>query len=60
MINETYNGKPFTSKNIGDHVALVYLVTDRLTGRKYIGLKTILCKRTLPALKGSTRKRKKI
>jgi len=55
-----YQEKPFTFEDIGDHVAYVYLLTDRLTGRKYVGLETFLCKRTLPPLKGSTRKRKKI
>ncbi|MCM2433195.1 hypothetical protein [Agrobacterium rosae] len=55
-----YQGKAFTSADINDHYGFVYLITDTETGRKYIGRKTFWSKRTLPPLKGKTRKRKTV
>jgi len=34
-----YNGSPFTSDDIGDHYGFVYLIENKLNGRKYIGRK---------------------
>jgi len=34
-----YNGSPFTSEDIGDHYGFVYLIENKLNGRKYIGRK---------------------
>ena len=34
-----YNGKPFTSADIGEYFGFVYLITNRTNGRKYIGRK---------------------
>jgi hypothetical protein len=34
-----YNGNPFTSEDIGDHYGFVYLIENKLNGRKYIGRK---------------------
>ncbi len=34
-----YNGTPFTSEDIGDHYGFVYLIENKLNGRKYIGRK---------------------
>src|SRR6056300_450131 len=34
-----YNGKPFTSADIGEHFGFVYLITNKLNQRKYIGRK---------------------
>lgn len=34
------NGVPFYSSNIGDNVGFVYLITNILTNKKYIGKKT--------------------
>lgn len=51
-----YNGEPFTSDDIGEHVGFVYLLTDN-DNRKYIGKKLFVSKRKLPPLKGKTRRR---
>lgn len=55
-----YKNKIFTSEDIGPNVAFVYLLTHKITGKKYIGLKGFYSTRTLPPLKSakSTRKRK--
>ena len=34
-----YNGNPFTSPNIEDYYGFVYLIENKLNGRKYIGRK---------------------
>ena len=34
-----YNGKPFTSEDIGQHYGFVYCITNVLSGRRYIGRK---------------------
>jgi hypothetical protein len=34
-----YNGIPFTSSDIGDYFGFVYLIENKLNGRKYIGRK---------------------
>jgi hypothetical protein len=54
-----YNGKEFTEEQIGDNYGFVYLITNRATNKKYIGKKFFWSQRTLPPLKGKTRKRKK-
>lgn len=55
-----YEGYEFTSDDIGKAVGFVYLLTDRETGRRYIGKKLFFRTKTLPPLKGKgqTRKRK--
>ena len=50
----------FTDDDVGDNYGFVYCITNRATGKKYIGKKFFWSKRTLPPLKGKTRKRKKI
>jgi Putative endonuclease segE, GIY-YIG domain len=35
----SYNGNPFTSFDIGDYFGFVYLIENKLNGRKYIGRK---------------------
>lgn len=54
-----YDGKPFVSEDINDAVGFVYLITNLTSGMKYIGKKNFWAIRTLPPLKGKTRKRKK-
>jgi hypothetical protein len=34
-----YDGKPFTSADIGEYFGFVYLITNKLNRRKYIGRK---------------------
>jgi hypothetical protein len=48
----------FTSDMIGDYVGFVYIITDLTNNKKYVGKKLFESKRTLPPLKGKTRKRK--
>ncbi len=49
-----------TPENIEDYVGFVYLITNITKNKYYIGQKKFWSKRTLPPLKGKTRKRKKI
>lgn len=37
----TYNGKPFTVEQAGGHVGFVYLITNLLDGRLYVGQKKL-------------------
>lgn len=34
-----YNGKEFTDEDIGDNIAFVYIITNLLNNRKYLGKK---------------------
>lgn len=34
-----FNGQPFLSENIGDYYGFVYCITNRITGKRYIGRK---------------------
>lgn len=56
----TYQGKPFTSADIGKYVGFVYLITDLVNGKRYIGKKVFHSKRKLPPLKGQKRRRSKV
>lgn len=55
-----YKGKEFTSEDIGDNIGFVYIITDRLTGKKYLGKKILISKRKLKPLKGQKRRRTKL
>lgn len=55
-----YEGREFTSEDIGDSAGFVYEITDLSNGKKYIGKKNFWQKRMLPPLKGKKRRRKKI
>jgi len=46
---------PFT-----DSYGFIYIITNNVTGKKYIGKKQMQSKKKLPPLKGKTRKRSKI
>jgi hypothetical protein len=52
------NDVEFTSDMIGDYVGFVYIITDLTNNKRYVGKKLFESKRTLPPLKGKTRKRK--
>ena len=51
-----YKGKPFVDAPL-DAAGFVYLLTDRVTGKQYIGKKSFWTTRRLPPLKGKTRRR---
>ena len=55
-----YNGKEFTSEDIGEYIGFVYLITDQSNGKKYVGKKLFKSKRKLKPLKGKTRRRIKV
>jgi hypothetical protein len=46
-----YNGQVFDSVDIGDHFGFVYRITNKTTGRKYIGRKYFWSFRTPPGKK---------
>jgi len=48
----------FTSEMIGEYVGFVYVITNLTNKKKYVGKKNFYSRRTLPPLKGKTRKRK--
>ena len=55
-----YNGKDFTSDDIGEYQGFVYEILDKTTNMRYIGKKGFVSRRKLPPLKGKKRKRIKI
>ena len=63
-MNWIYKGKPITQAAFGteakecQHYSFVYVITNTKNGRKYVGKKFLWSQRTLPPLKGQTRKRK--
>lgn len=42
----TLDGKPLTSDLIGDNYGFIYLITDTITGKKYVGKKLFWNKKT--------------
>lgn len=64
MMSWIYKGSQITQADIGDdhktcpHYSFVYVITNMANGRKYVGKKFLWSQRTLPPLKGQTRKRK--
>ena len=55
------NGEVFdpTEDFLQDYVGFVYCITDKESGKKYVGKKFFWSVRKLPPLKGKTRKRTK-
>jgi len=52
-----YRNVPVTSEDLIGSYGFVYIITNMLTGKMYIGKKFLFSKRTLKPLKGKTRKR---
>jgi hypothetical protein len=51
-----FNGKPFAAEDAESYVGFVYLITNQLNGRKYIGKKLFQFSRS-KKVKGSTRRK---
>lgn len=51
------NDLPFTEEHIGLHVGFIYMITDTITGKMYIGKKIFFNKKTRPPLKGAKKRR---
>lgn len=55
-----YGGKPVTEDMVDGYIGFVYLITNKINGRKYIGKKLLQFKKTLKPLKGKKRKRRSL
>jgi hypothetical protein len=55
-----YKGEVYdpTEEELKEWVGFVYVITDLSTDKMYVGKKTFWSKKTLPPLKGKTRKRR--
>lgn len=53
-----YRGKPVTEETIEGFSSFVYIITNKINGRKYIGKKLLSFSKTLKPLKGRIRKRR--
>jgi len=54
----SYRNGEFSSEMIGEYVGFVYVITDLVNRKKYVGKKLFKSTRRLAPLKGKTRKRK--
>jgi len=55
-----YQGKEFTSDQVHNYKGFVYVLTDNINNKKYIGQKRFWKKITRPPLKGKKRKRRSL
>lgn len=53
-----YNDTKFTKDDVKDYASFVYMITNKISGKKYIGKKIFTSIVTRPPLKGYKRKRK--
>ena len=51
-----YNERPFTSDDVGDYYGFVYCITNKTSGRKYIGRKYLWSHRKPPGKKRRVKK----
>ena len=56
-INWIYNNKDFTEEDIGDNYGFVYIITNQITNKKYIGKKFFYSSKT-KQVKGKKKKTK--
>jgi len=56
MSHWIYKGEPFTEIPEGK-IGFVYCITNKVSGKRYVGKKSFFSKVTKPPLKGKTRKR---
>jgi len=55
-----YQNELFNAELISEYQGFVYVITDLTYSKKYVGKKGFWSKKTLPPLKGKTRKRRSI
>jgi len=57
-----YNDEEYhpSAEELDGWIGFVYVITDKSNNKKYVGKKLFWSKKTLPPLKGKTRKRRKI
>lgn len=57
-----YNNEAYepSEEDLKEWVGFVYVITDKSNNKMYVGKKTFWSKRTLPPLKGKTRKRRSV
>ena len=59
MSHWTYQGEPYDPDyDDVDHAGFVYIITNTVTGQRYVGKKVLHARRTLKPLKGKSRRRK--
>ena len=54
-----YDNCPYAGDTIGNHYGFIYRITNKTTGKQYIGRKNLWSKRK-PRSNGSTRKRRRV